>query len=82
VAHVTDLARESVRTTVDGGQPIPLRRHYNEMPSYLRSKEIGRAIIPVEVERGVAWPTPAVPDVRLTGSESDFDSGRPSILTF
>jgi predicted RNase H-like HicB family nuclease len=58
VAHVTGLARESVRATVESGQPIPLRRHYNEMPSYLRSKEIGRAIIPVEVERGAAWPTP------------------------
>jgi predicted RNase H-like HicB family nuclease len=58
VAHVTELARESVRATVDGGQPIPMRRLYNEMPSYLRSKEIGRAIIPVEVERSAAWPTP------------------------
>jgi predicted RNase H-like HicB family nuclease len=58
VAHVTELARESVRATVDGGQPIPMRRHYNEMPSYLRSKEIGRAIIPVEVVRSAAWPTP------------------------
>lgn len=58
VAHVTDLARESVRAAVESGQPIPPRRHYNEMPSYLRSKEIGRAIIPVEVERSVASPTP------------------------
>jgi predicted RNase H-like HicB family nuclease len=58
VAHVTDLARNSVRATVESGQSVPLRRHYNEMPSYLRSKEIGRAIIPVEVERGAAWPTP------------------------
>ena len=58
VAHVTELARESVRATVESGQSAPLRRHYNEMPSYLRSKEIGRAIIPVEVERNAAWPTP------------------------
>ena len=58
VAHVTDLARENVRAAVESGQPVPARRHYNEMPSYLRSKEIGRAIIPVEVERGAASPTP------------------------
>lgn len=58
VAHVTDLARERVRATVESGQSVPLRRHYNEMPSYLRSKEIGRAIISVEVERNAAWPTP------------------------
>ena len=58
VAHVTDLARDTVRATVESGHPVPPRRHYNEMPSFLRSKEIGRAIIPVEVERGVAWPTP------------------------
>jgi predicted RNase H-like HicB family nuclease len=58
VAHVTDLAREHIRAAVDSGEPVPLRRHYNEMPSHLRSKEIGRAIIPIEVERGAAWPTP------------------------
>ena len=58
VAHVTDLARERIRATVDSGEPVPPRRHYSEMPSHLRSKEIGRAIIPIEVERGAAWPTP------------------------
>jgi predicted RNase H-like HicB family nuclease len=58
VTQVTDLARESVRAAVESGQAVPPRRHYNEMPSYLRSKEIGRAIIPVEVERSVASPTP------------------------
>ena len=58
LAHVAELARESVRATVESGQSVPLRRHYNEMPSYLRSKEIGRAIIPVEIERGAAWPAP------------------------
>ena len=58
VAHVTDLAREHIRAAVDSGEPVPPRRHYNEMPSHLRSKEIGRAIIPIEVERGAAWPTP------------------------
>jgi predicted RNase H-like HicB family nuclease len=58
VAHVTELARESVRAAVESRQPVPRQRHYNEMPSFLRSKEIGRAIIPVEVERGAAGPTP------------------------
>ena len=58
VAHVTELARESVRAAVESGQRVPRQRHYNEMPSFLRSKEIGRAIISVEVERGAAWPTP------------------------
>ena len=58
VAHVTELARESVQAAVESGQPVPRQRHYNEMPSFLRSKEISRAIIPVEVERGAAWPTP------------------------
>ena len=58
VAHVTDLARDTVRATVESGHLVPPRRHYDEMPSFLRSKEIGRATIPVEVERGVAWPTP------------------------
>ena len=56
VAQVTELALESVRATVESGQPVPPRRHFIELPSY--PKEIGRAIIPVEVERGVAWPTP------------------------
>ena len=58
VAHVTELARESVQAAVENGQPVPRQRHYNEMPSFLRSKEIGRAIISVEVERRAAWPTP------------------------
>ena len=58
LAHLTAVAREHIRAAVDSGQPIPPRRHYNEMPSYLRSKEIARAIIPVEVERGAAAPTP------------------------
>ena len=58
VAHVTELARESVQAAVESGQPVPRQRHYNEMPSFLRSKEISRAIIPVEVERNAAWPTP------------------------
>ena len=58
VAHVTDLAREHVRAAVEGGEPLPRRRQFTDMPSLVRSREIGRAIIPVEVERKAAWPTP------------------------
>ena len=61
VAYVTDLAGERVRAVVDGGQPVPPRRHSSEMPNQIRrSKEVGRAIIPVEVERRAAWPTPPI----------------------
>jgi predicted RNase H-like HicB family nuclease len=63
VAHVTDLAAERVRAAVDDGQPVPHRRQLSEMPRHIRSKEVGRAIIPVEVgrqERGqrrpITWP--------------------------
>ena len=58
VAHVTDLAREHVRTTVEAGQPAPKRSHFTELPNYPHGNEIGRAIIAVEVERSAAWPTP------------------------
>ena len=58
VAHVTDLAAERVRAAVDDGQPVPRRRQFSEMPNHIRSKEVGRAIIPVEVGRREAWPTP------------------------
>jgi predicted RNase H-like HicB family nuclease len=58
VAHVTDLAAERVRAAVDDGQALPRRRQASEMPSQIRSKEVGRAIIPVEVGRREAWPTP------------------------
>ena len=59
VAHVTDLAVECVRAAVDDGRRVPARRPSSEMPSQIhRSKEVGRAIIPVEVERRAAWPTP------------------------
>ena len=55
IAHVTELA---VRAAVDDGQRVPPRRQCSEMPSHIRSKEVGRAIIPVEVGRREAWPTP------------------------
>jgi hypothetical protein len=57
-AHVTVLASQRVRAAVDDGQPVPSRRHFSEMPSQIRSKKVGRAIIPVEVGRREAWPTP------------------------
>jgi predicted RNase H-like HicB family nuclease len=58
IAHVTHLASEHVRADVDDGQPVPQRRHFSEMLSNIRSKEVGRVIIPVEVGRRKAWPTP------------------------
>jgi predicted RNase H-like HicB family nuclease len=58
VAHLTNLAAERVRAAVEGGQQVPHQRHFSEMPNLIRSKEVGRAIIPVEVERRAAWPTP------------------------
>ena len=32
--------------------------HRAASTAHIRSKEVGRAIIPVEVERRAAWPTP------------------------
>ncbi len=58
VAHVTVLACERVRAAVDDGQLVPQRRPFKEMPIYTRAKEVARAIIPVEVDRRAAWPTP------------------------
>ena len=58
VAHVTELASERVRAALDDGQQVPLRRQSSELPAHIRSKEVGRAIIPVEVGRREAWPTP------------------------
>ena len=58
VVHVTELANQHVRASVDDGQPVPPRRCFSEMPSDIRSKEVGRAMIPVEVGRREAWPTP------------------------
>jgi predicted RNase H-like HicB family nuclease len=58
VAHVTELASERVRAALDDGQQVPPRRQSSEMPSHIRSKQVGRAMIPVEVGRREAWPTP------------------------
>ena len=58
VAHVAELAAERVRTFVERGQPAPRARKAAEMPSVIRSKEIGRSLIPVEVGRAAAKPWP------------------------
>ena len=42
VAHVTELANQHVRASIDDGRPVPPRRHFSEMPSHIRSKG-GRA---------------------------------------
>jgi predicted RNase H-like HicB family nuclease len=55
VAHVTKLAGDHVHGLVESGQPAPRARKAFEMPSAIRrSKEIGRSLIPVEVERAAA----------------------------
>lgn len=56
LAHVSDLAAEHVRALVENGQQVPHPRHASEMPSIIRSKELDRAMIPVEVGRSAAPP--------------------------
>jgi predicted RNase H-like HicB family nuclease len=58
VAHVAELATSHVRALVERGQQAPRARHASEMPSAIRSKEMDRAIIPVEVGRAAAKPVP------------------------
>jgi predicted RNase H-like HicB family nuclease len=84
VAHVTELAGQRVRAAVEEGQPVPPRRQSSEMPSQIRSKEVGRAIIPVEVGRREAWPTPPYhmsPWARLPAMETPFSRKSGSALT-
>ena len=40
LAHLTVLAAERVRAAVEGGQPVPGRRHFNELPSRFRSGQL------------------------------------------
>ena len=55
----TRLLTSPVRAAMGDGQQVPPRRQCCEMPSQIRrSKNVGRAIIPVEVGRWEAWPTP------------------------
>jgi predicted RNase H-like HicB family nuclease len=58
IAHVTELASERVRAALDDGQRVPPRRQCSVLPSHIRTKEVGRAMIPVEVGRREAWPAP------------------------
>ena len=51
VAHVAELAAGHVRAIVESGQPAPRARKAAELPSAIRSKEVGRSLIPVEVGR-------------------------------
>ena len=54
VAHVAVLAADHVRAVVESGQPAPRARQAAELPSAIRSKEVGRSLIPVEVGRVAA----------------------------
>ena len=54
VAHVTVLAADHVRAVVEGGRAAPRARQAAELPSAIRSKEVGRSLIPVEVGRVAA----------------------------
>jgi predicted RNase H-like HicB family nuclease len=58
VAHVTELAAEHVRGLVARGELIPRPRPASEMPNIAQANKIGRAMIPVQVERAVAKPVP------------------------
>ena len=56
VAHVAVLASNHVRAVVESGQSVPRARKAAELPSAIRSKEVGRSLIPVEVGRAAAKP--------------------------
>jgi predicted RNase H-like HicB family nuclease len=71
VAHVAALATDHVRATVESGQPAPRARKAPELPSAIRSKEVGRSLIPVEVGRREAWPCP----LELKRSKAGQQSG-------
>ena len=58
IAHVASLAAEHVRTLMDRGEKVPHQSHFSELPSHPRLKEIGRAMVAVEVARTQAGPTP------------------------
>jgi predicted RNase H-like HicB family nuclease len=54
VAHISALAADHVRQLVESGQPVPRGRQAAELPSVIRSKEVSRALIPVEIAREAA----------------------------
>jgi predicted RNase H-like HicB family nuclease len=56
LAHVTQLAEEHVRALVERGQAAPRASRAADMPSATRSKEFGRALIPVVISRAAVRP--------------------------
>jgi predicted RNase H-like HicB family nuclease len=59
LVHVAELAAEHVRALVESGRPAPRARQASQLPSAIRSKEMGRSLIPVEVGRAAAKPAAA-----------------------
>jgi predicted RNase H-like HicB family nuclease len=57
LAHVTQLAEEHVRALVESGRSAPRASRAAEMPSATRSKEFGRALIPVVIGRAAVKPS-------------------------
>jgi predicted RNase H-like HicB family nuclease len=57
VAHIAALAADHVRALVERGKPAPRASQAAELPSAIRSKEVGRSLIPVEVGRAAAKPS-------------------------
>jgi predicted RNase H-like HicB family nuclease len=57
VAHVAELASTHVRALVENGASAPTARPAAELPNFIRSKEIGRSLIPVEVGRAATTPS-------------------------
>jgi predicted RNase H-like HicB family nuclease len=56
IAHVAVLAGDHVRALVESGQAAPRARQAAQLPSAIRSKEVGRSLIPVGVGRAAAKP--------------------------
>jgi predicted RNase H-like HicB family nuclease len=56
LANVAHLAEEHVRAIVESGRLAPRASRAAEMPSATRSKEFGRALIPVDVARAAVTP--------------------------
>ena len=54
VTHVGQLATDHVQALVESGQRAPRARQAAELPSAIRSKEVSRSLIPVEVRRVAA----------------------------
>ena len=62
VAHVAQLAASHVRALVEAGQPAPQARPAAELSTAIRSKEVGRSLIPVQVGRAAAATAPSSPN--------------------